>query len=55
MTAQNISLSAHSFKKVADSAAQPANEVVVKQSLLQKIFLLWIKPYENAGGFIPHI
>ena len=55
MTAQNISLSTHDFKKVADSAAQPANAVAVKQSLLHKIFLLWIKPYENAGGFIPHI
>ncbi|MDY7548989.1 hypothetical protein QN379_07705 [Glaciimonas sp. Gout2] len=55
MTAQNISLSANDFNQVADTAAHPANDVAVKQSLLQKIFLLWIKPYENAGGFIPHI
>ncbi|KAF3996769.1 hypothetical protein [Glaciimonas immobilis] len=53
MTTQNIPLSANDFNTVADTAALTGG--VVKQSLLQKIFLLWIKPYENAGGFIPHI
>ncbi|MDB5775018.1 MAG: hypothetical protein JWP38_1151 [Herbaspirillum sp.] len=45
MSAQTLSSPVSHFKDIAGDAAPVAQ--VNQESLLQKIFALWVKPYEN--------